>query len=172
MKTILQPLKPLVMRDVLEGRKTILFEKTKPQIDGPFKVLLYCSTPKNTEHGILLNPYATKMTGRTATEKYLFRNRSRIGEEGTLWEGMIDLQDRIVGEYVCKDVNKLVHYGEGVCRPLHMVDEATQIPVPLGIYAWNVSNLIVYDKPKSLSEFHGINKKVLDVPKRYVYVEE
>lgn len=46
MKTILQPLKPLVMRDVLEGRKTILFEKTKPRIDGPFKVLLYCSTPK------------------------------------------------------------------------------------------------------------------------------
>lgn len=134
------------------------------------------------------------MTGRTNTEKYLLRDRSRIGEEGTIWEGMIDLQDRIVGEYVCKDVNKLVHYGEGICRPLHMVDEATPIPVPLGfdfycnaciskydletysdgkdIYAWNVSNLIVYDKPKSLSEFHGINKKVLNVPKRYVYVEE
>ncbi len=112
---------------------------------------------------------------------------------------MQQLLGKVIGEFVCNDVAKILNHGssfwiEGVeeCKVntiarascLDFADMKNYLGEKDG-YAWHISDLVIYDKPKSLSDFrlydcraeiengypmptHKINRP----PQSWYYVEE
>jgi predicted transcriptional regulator len=154
MKSVLLSIKPKYCELIASGKKTVEIRKNRPKIDVPFKVYIYCT--KNglkiygdgkcyvTDNFNLLNEKAEK--GFEKTSKMRKWNCKVIGEfvcDGIYSWGADDLT---YGTYYASDdelndafitYEELWNYGKGKT-----------------IYAWHISDLVIYDKPKELSEFY------------------
>ncbi len=133
MKAVLISIQPKWCELVASGKKTIEVRKTKPKLDTPFKVYIYETKGKKQYFSQPLPiPYFV-----------------RLG--------------KVIGEFVCDDIEcfttdyraneeqteriskqSCVGYGE-------LIEYETNSPC---LYAWHISNLVIYDKPKELYEFH------------------
>lgn len=72
------------------------------------------------------------------------------------------------------------------CLTCRQLEEYEYSSVPdegyglIGIYGWHISDLVIYDKPKELSEFEGLQKtrfgyapyKITRPPQSWCYVED
>lgn len=154
--SILQPIKPQYCELIASGKKTIEVRKTRPKLDVPFKVYIYCTKGK----------LALLRDDKDAEEQYKY----------DYWEfaefhqsnGMKVLGGKVIGEYVCDRIepkycaNGIATYYEneqGTClsdAELQMYSDGVK---PL--YFWHISHLKIYDKPKDLSEFFVIDKEFL-----------
>lgn len=91
---------------------------------------------------------------------------------------------KVIGEFICDkverfsvgslrsdDVEKLacLSYYEMICY-FYKPEELDGKTAKQG-FAWHISDLKIYDKPKELSEFWG-RKKLTRPPQSYMYVEE
>lgn len=158
MKSILQSIKPQYCELIASGKKTVEVRKTRPKLDVPFKVYIYCT--KGNTHLLLPTYSQGKLTDSDIWQ---------IGNE------------KVIGEYVCKKIDKIVHAGTTnsnielcFCRngwyytPLTAdfhrdsclsYAELEKYSNGRDIYVWHVSNLKIYDKPKELGEFFGACKQ-------------
>lgn len=142
MKSVLISINPKWCELIANGKKTVEVRKTKPKIDVPFKVYIYC-----TKDGYM---YRTRLDG----------NRVGVAE---VWNG------KVIGEFVCDKVYNLVNAFGGIVfaddsfnqlepqlfRDMSCLTDE-QLSNYLGDkdgYAWHISNLVIYDNPKKLSEF-------------------
>lgn len=138
MKSILQSIKPQYCKLIANGKKTVEVRKTRPKLNVPFKVYIYCT--KGNTHLLLLTYSQGELTD------------SDIWQIGN---------GKVIGEYVCDKIepkycaNGIATYYEneqGTClsdAELQMYADGVK---PL--YFWHISNLKIYEKPKELSEFH------------------
>lgn len=138
MKAILQSIRPQHCANIAAGKKTIEVRKTKPNIPTPFKVYIYCT-----------------VNGTTAKE----RDRNIF----------TDLRGKVIVEYVCDSIDTLLESdtrgkwkdtAKASCLTFQQLDEylgTDEKP----LYLWHISNLVIYDKPKELSEFRIIVKEYL-----------
>lgn len=163
-KSILQSIKPQYCELIASGKKTIELRKTRPKLDAPFKVYIYCTRDKLlTKSHNNGNIYISENKYKSALEK----------------AGNVTLSGKVIGEYVCDRIeskycaNRIATYYEneqGTClsdTELQMYADGVK---PL--YFWHISDLKIYDKPKELSEFYhycGDNPKCKNCP--YLYVE-
>lgn len=111
---------------IASGRKTIEVRKTKPKLDAPFKVYIYCTQEKG---------FAS-----------VLKNNERA-------------DGKVIGEFVCDEIIKYDIDVDGGCLWCEAQDclsgdefEAYIENVNV-IYGWHISNLLIYDKPKELSDF-------------------
>lgn len=142
MKSVLISIQPKWCKLIANGEKTVEVRKTKPKLETPFKVYIYCTQDKKfnfcTDNG----------------EQY-----THIGN------------GKVIGEFVCDKIID-IDYGieEGVYfdgeyqegfetngngnNPtcLSFVDLENYLTKNEG-YGWHISNLVIYDKPRELSEF-------------------
>lgn len=145
MKSILQSIRPQYCEMIASGKKTIEVRKTRPKLDAPFKVYIYCTKDKLlTKSHNNGNIYLSENKYKSALEK----------------AGNLTLSGKVIGEYVCDNVepkycaNGIATYYEnerGTClsdAELQMYADGVK---PL--YFWYISDLKIYDKPKELSEF-------------------
>ncbi len=130
--------------------KPIEVRKTKPSIPTPFKVFIYCTNQKI--NGEILLTYDKKVEGR---------NR------GFRENGDIPLAGKVIGEFIC---DKIEEFSVGSLRGddienlaclsyNEMIDyfykpEELDGKTAKQGYAWHISQLKIYDKPKELSEFY------------------
>lgn len=135
MKAVLISIQPKWCELIARGKKTVEVRKTKPKLETPFKVYIY-------------------QTRRT----WIYDIYSRIA----------DWQCKVIGEFVCDSIIQIGYnkngYGlddfvvNGViaksCVPEKEIYHYLQGKKP---YLWHISNLIIYDKPKELSEFRLYN---------------
>ena len=156
MKAVLMSIQPKWCELIASGEKTIEVRKNKPKLDVPFKVYIY-------ETKALYKPRGTK---------HLFQGSGKV-----------------IGEFVCNKVDRMAHYGS--CNSdihLSLVGEKLYIK-PLDyeylnkcklsyfeidkysnggdVYGWHISNLVIYDKPKELSDFEIECKGGCDIPYMY-----
>lgn len=103
--------------------KRVEVRKSRPKLDTPFPVYIY----------------QTKKT-------WVYNIFSKIAD----WQG------KVIGEFVCDEiiVAELGHYCNIPCKKaqldiLDLMDYADEKTV----YGWHISNLVIYDEPKELSEF-------------------
>lgn len=132
MKSILISIQPKWCELIASSKKTVEVRKTKPTLDTPFKVYIYC-TKDNTDI----------VTSR------IWWKADKTGFQHIL-NGMV------IGEFVC---DKIIDTKKGKYAPL--VPNDTQIDTldlleyannkPL--YGWHISNLVIYDKPREVDEF-------------------
>ena len=131
MKAVLISIQPKWVEKIASGKKTIEVRKTRPKLKTPFKVYIYCT------YG---NP----------------KDNYCLGKRG-----------KVIGEFVCDNI---LHSNENAFignKPLTQyvlksscltMEEINQYRQGKNIYAWHISNLVIYDKPKELSEFWSADK--------------
>lgn len=135
--------------------KPIEVRKTKPSISTPFKVFIYCS--KQRVNGEILLTYDKKVEGRNRG----FRDK-----------GDIPLAGKVIGEFIC---DKIEEFSVGSLRGDDIVDlaclsykeiidyfykpEELDGKTAKHGYAWHITDLKIYDKPKGLWQFYKCGAK-------------
>lgn len=149
-KAVLISIKPKWCELIASGKKTIEVRKTKPKLETPFKCYIYCTKPSFPHDDFLVFDAGT--------------NKVKAFYGG----------GKVIGEFVCDNIFQLSFYASDAS----FFDKEPPIEVPgtcltdkeivdyLGNgktgYGWHISDLVIYDKPKQLSEFNGIcSKKAL-----------
>lgn len=129
MKSVLISIHPKWCHKIIDGEKKIEVRKTKPKLDTPFKVYIYCSAG---DYDWRKDPWTTA---------YLPPN----GE-------ITNMSQKIIGEFVCDGVYKNMSYDcEQSCVS---VSELRKYANGKPLYGWHISDLKIYDKPKELSDFY------------------
>lgn len=134
MKSVLISIKPKYCELIGNGSKTIEVRKTRPKIETPFKCYIYC-----THSGI------------TAKE----RDRNIY----------TDFSGKVIGEFVCDEISRVFQCNSGwisenACISQSEFFDYLGIPVNTHFgydkfaYGWHISDLVIYGKPKELSDFN------------------
>lgn len=129
MKSVLISIHPEWCELIASGKKTVEVRKTMPKIPWPFKVYIYCTKDK----------------------------------KGWFHFGKKDRRDgMVIGEFVCDSIRCFdVPYPayrnemdksilERSCLSYYQLHRYAYHDA---LYAWHISDLKIYDKPKQLSEF-------------------
>lgn len=134
MISVLQSIKPQYIELIAAGKKTIEVRKTRPKIQTPFKVYIYCTKDKIP---FILPTYSKG--GLTDSDVW------KVGN------------GKVIGEYVCDYITTDFLISDTCIS----VEDLEKYSGNKAIYGWHISNLKIYDKPKELSEFRIIDKEYL-----------
>ena len=137
MKAVLISIKPKWCELIANGKKTVEVRKTKPKIDVPFKCYIYCTKSRMPYESFGVNKQPVECGGK------------------------------VIGEFVCDQIDEIGYspemHGQYVSNieNLHEVscvnfEEMFDYIADGFGYGWNISNLVIYDKPKELSEFKPV----------------
>lgn len=171
MKSVLISIQPKWCELIASGKKTVEIRKSKPKIEAPFKVYIYCTKQgKRFIHGgigekecLFKNPDTQDIKFDFAFELMCCKNE--YTEDNFL-------SGKAIGEFVCNNIdwhglsNLIVkedaeHTLSGTCLTKEEVSNYLGYQKGTNIYAcknydfygWHISNLKIYDKPKKLGEF-------------------
>lgn len=172
MKAVLISIQPKWCAKIASGEKTVEVRKTKPKIATPFKVYIYCTLPPREElfgrGGIY--EYANELIRlQSGDVVYDYGMRLCCDPEGRPYTRENFLCKKVIGEFVCDKIFDICIY---ISKP----DDLPGYPFPctgltdkeilqyLGNgntgYGWHISDLVIYDEPKTLSEFRSYNCSV------------
>ena len=169
MKSVLISIQPKWCELIASGKKTVEVRKSKPKIKTPFKVYIYCTKPRHyykiskhlltSDESLFLINGKVRMCDGFGVEyedsEYKHLNCKVIGEfvcDNIDWHGLINL---VVKEDAERTLNGTCLTKEEVLNYLGY-KKGTNIYdcKNYDFYGWHISNLIIYDKPKELSEFY------------------
>lgn len=180
MKQILISIKPKWVAKILNGEKTLEIRKTAPKewadyLNGktdknpePMTVYIYC-TKGGDYIGYVPKKYVGKVVAKFTLDVYAIYNEGSIDETDTMYTKYLagrkvgHLWTEQIGEYTLLRDSYLLY------RELN-----AYLKGKIG-YAWHISDLEIFDKPKELSEFCTYRKPsyVLErAPQSWCYVEE
>ena len=140
MKAVLLSIRPNWCKLIWSGMKTVEVRKTRPKLETPFKVYIYCT---GHDGWIMKLPKA----------------------------GVQKMDSRVIGEFTCNKIDKLVHVGtiniltlDGWYKPADALLQAaclTEAQAEKYLkggdgYGWHISDLKIYDKPVRLEDFWAI----------------
>jgi predicted transcriptional regulator len=135
MREVLISIKPKWCELIALGKKTVEVRKTKPKLETPFKCYIYCTKPPRG----LVHLY----------DAFGFGNNP------------VEYGGTVIGEFVCDRIDDF-HYdlSKGLYEPreflwgscLSLEQVKDYVGGSLG-YAWHITDLVVYDKPRELSDF-------------------
>ena len=140
MKAVLISIQPKWCELIASGKKTVEVRKTKPKLETSFKVYIYCTNGE---------PFM-----KTA-DNSCFRDNTYI--EGENLYGLYELVNgKVIGEFVCDTFITDRTFGhDALLKAAACMSEAEAAAycTKNKMYGWHISNLIIYDKPKSIGEF-------------------
>jgi predicted transcriptional regulator len=135
-RSVLISIQPKWCELIASGKKTVEVRKSKPKLDTPFKVYIYCT---KGQHETLWRYFG----------KYYYDTQFP-NERPNRASG------KVIGEFVCNEIT-VAEYGSYYVLPKSktMLDELDLLEYADGktVYGWHISDLVIYDKPKELSEF-------------------
>lgn len=143
MKSVLISIQPKWCELIASGEKIVEMRKTRPKLETPFKVYIYCTKPP----------------------RGLFDIWNAFGIGGYA----LDHSSKVIGEFVCDQIDEIgfspVMHGKYISDidDIHYVSclNFEQMFDYLGDgfgYGWHISDLVIYDKPRELSEFYILKK--------------
>ena len=152
-KAVLISIRPKWCEKIVPGEKTIEVRKTRPKLETPFKVYIYCTSGR-PDLNIPISPERLMQdyldTGSMRSLNCPLGNGKVIGEfvcdriDTILPEnepyGIYNIDDDYVFQ-TCLEYGALWDYGNGQT-----------------LYGWHISNLKIDDEPKKLGEFTGLRK--------------
>jgi predicted transcriptional regulator len=149
MKSVLISIQPKWCELIASGKKTVEVRKTKPKLETPFKVYIYATwNGKSTD--ILLKEGNTLFVAD-------YRNQSKRAS------------GKVIGEFVCDQIDEIGYSPEMHGKYISDIDDIHYVScvdfeqmfdyLADGYgYGWHISDLVIYDKPKELSEFWRADK--------------
>lgn len=146
-KAILKSIEPKVVEEIVNGGKKILVSKTAPKLKPPFKVYVYCT------NGSMLRDFRNEKNFDLKNKFVLHSEKSN----NVLASSIPFLNRKVVAEITCDrikeyDTNDLGWYFYDL-ETCFLCDEIAGYGKGKSVYDWHISNLKVYDIPKSLYEF-------------------
>ena len=159
MKSVLMSIQPKWCELIASGKKTVEVRKTKPKLETPFKVYIYCTKPRKFiragcgtyEDTLFLNPDTNEIKCDQPWE--LMCCEKDYSQDNFL-------NGKVIGEFVCDNI-EIIEYNPSFYFMRHgaclKVCELWDYGKGKTLYAWHISNLVIYDKPRELSEFWKCN---------------
>lgn len=202
MKSVLISIQPKWVEKIASGKKTIEVRKSKPKLETPFKCYIYCTKDKGKYalHTYINSGYGRKefgVIGNWRSGKEVVDVNSHLPAyryNAYLAEG------KVIGEFVCEKISSwkdheihISNLSKLSCVSFSELGEYSKGGKD-NLYAWHISDLKIYDKPKDLSEFKkpcyinektcydcqhtwgfdyvkGCNGKIEKAPQSWCYVE-
>lgn len=161
MKSVLISIRPEWVEKIAGGEKTIEVRKSAPK-EVPFKAYIYATRPKKY--------YKCGAVCTSDELLWLSNGKIKMCDGFGLWADGEDYQcvnGKVIGEFICDkverfsvgslrsdDIEKLacLSYNEMICY-FYKPEELDGKTAKQG-FAWHISDLKIYDKPKELSEFY------------------
>ena len=137
MKSVLISIKPEWCSLIASGKKTVEVRKTRPKLETPFKVYIYCTQGRE--------------------QKALFK---ALGYKHIPFSSKV-----VIGEFVCDNIECFTtDYRRDELQTDRMVEASCVGYFDLCeyeegsrcLYGWHISNLVIYDEPKELGEFKKV----------------
>ena len=145
MKSVMLSIKPKWCELIASGRKTIEVRKTRPKLETPFKCYIYCTSVK----GLNLQDYVNV-------------HRATNG-------AVDDWSDKVIGEFTCDETLQFNHddynppdydiSDDDLNRTCLLQEDLYRYASGKTLYGWHISELVIYDVPRELSEFLRINRE-------------
>ncbi len=172
MKSVLLSIQPKWCELIASGKKTIEVRKTRPKIDTPFKVYIYCTLPPKEElftHG-RIREYANELLrlqdGRIV---YGYGMQLCCDIEDRPYSQDNFLCKKVIGEFVCDEITNLFALSKFWLSD-EILSDTCLSPTEIRnyangadkVYGWHISDLKVYDEPKELSNFRIFCKSYYD----------
>lgn len=143
MKSVLISIQPKWCELIASGKKTVEVRKTKPKLETPFKVYIYCTKSND---------------GKYFWTKEVFEGK--LGRYAIPYVG----NGCVIGEFVCDRIGYVRNYGDAVdyydciascLSAKEIIEYATDKNGNfVYTYGWHISDLVIYDKPRELSGFY------------------
>lgn len=153
MQSVMISIRPQWCELIANGQKTIEVRKSRPKLETPFKCYIYCTLSEL----LTRSHYSGKIY--VATNKKYQNALERNGNT--------TLSGKVIGEFVCNNVDTYdddtIHafshenYTRWNDYDLYQScihpEDFEKYAADEWLYGWHISDLIIYDKPKELSEF-------------------
>ena len=137
MKSVLISIQPKWCELIASGKKTVEVRKNRPKVDTPFKVYIYETNWKdNTYWKNYHKDKLGKVIGEFVCNEIYSLSQALSGI------AVVDMDWCLIDPDWFRDASCLTD--EEVCNYLNDNDG----------FGWLISDLVIYDKPKELSEFH------------------
>lgn len=152
-KAVLYSIRPEYCKLILDGKKTVEVRKSIPKLDVPFRCYIYCT------YGFGLIEYKDEVFPNLCISQKVSANKKWdnccngkvIAEFVCDWVeciddfcGVFDIRNMQAVVWSCLSKKKLVEYADG--KPLYFL---------------HISDLIIYDEPKELSEFYRLGNPLI-----------
>jgi predicted transcriptional regulator len=126
MKSVLISIRPIWCELIAQGKKTLEVRKTRPKIEAPFKVYIYCTKEKSSTR--FKGQYCGKVIG-----EFICDNIRRFDVPYPAFQKELD------GEIL-----------KAACVTYYMLHRYAYHD---DLYGWHISNLKIYDNPLPLNSF-------------------
>ena len=168
MKSVMLSIRPKWCEKIVSGEKTIEVRKTKPKLETPFKCYIYCTSGR-PDLNIPISP-------ERLMQDYL--------DTGSMQSLNCPLGNgKVIGEFTCDRIYELAplnHAPDGVEKQACLTREEIVNYLKGTGYGWHISDLLIYDQPRELSEFTGLRNTrfgaapydIKRPPQSWCYVEE
>lgn len=153
-KAVLLSIRPEWAGKILTGKKTVEVRKTRPRLETPFKVYIYCT--KTAERWLRTVPVQgwQRLDGFVICEFtcYKIDTIQRMGIDNNFDYCYLSLN-----EFGNDDIAIEIRDIKKSCIPKSELNSYAKSAPEL--FAWHISDLKVYDNPKPLSDFskHGFS---------------
>lgn len=154
---------------IASGQKTMEVRKTRPKLETPFKCYIYCTKGHNEA--------LWRYQGEYYYDTQFPNERPNTANS------------KVIGEFVCDSIRCFdVPYPAFQSKMDKQILEQScltyyqlhRYAYHEKLYGWHISDLVIYDKPKELSEFRGLRKTKFGLepvrlnrpPQSWCYVEE
>lgn len=137
-RAVLISIRPKWCELIANGKKTIEVRKTRPKLDTPFKCYIY-ETLNNSK--AYYNIFRESTVGKIIGE-FVCDNIETICPENFIVRE--DAERSLSGS--CLTISEAKDYAGWKGKPIWECED---------LYAWHISNLKIYDKPKELSDFYA-----------------
>lgn len=170
-KSILISIQPKWCELIASGKKTVEVRKTRPKLDTPFKVYIYCTLQGSNKF------FKENCNGDIAEwnrSKMAFKKGKVIGE--FMCDGIKEYESEFVDNDCLETIASIDREEDGDVTGFYewrndddvpyintdffrhccvgYVDLKKYMGTGFGtFYGWHISNLVIYEKPKELSEF-------------------
>lgn len=168
MKSVMISIRPQWCELIAIGQKTIEVRKTRPKLETPFKCYIYCTKDsKDPDRLWVLNEQCRqKYDGLTTVCANLAISESHHEGNG-----------KVIGEFVCDYILEITPVPYEYHKYFISYDDLNASCLTANdlwkygsgkkLYGWHISDLVIYDEPKEISEF-----AMTRPPQSWCYVEE
>lgn len=167
-KAVLISIRPKWVEKIASGEKTIEVRKTKPKLETPFKCYIYCTLPKYPHEDFIATDYPMPQ----------FYGGGKVVGESTC-DHIYELETKAHGgSYYVKGEDQSTSNEVARQSCLTLKDMHEYLEAAKG-YGWHISDLLIYDQPRELSEFTGLRtfkggfvlREIDRPPQSWCYVE-
>ena len=150
-KAVMLSIRPKWVEKIANGEKTIEVRKARPNIATPFKCYIYCTLPKYPHEDFIATNYPMpqfygggKVVGEFTCDRIYEIRKRGIPEN-------FDYCYLSLNEWGNDDIETEIRAISASCVSKEELN-AYGDKAPL-LYGWHISDLLIYDQPRELSEF-------------------